>query len=104
MFNDQIAIKARWATFADYVDYSQVDATSLELNMSTLVGTANSTADAALKAWRWSSDDCNACVSAMKSAGSKSAAFALLGTYQYQSKDLPLKVAAGVAMTYLKQG
>jgi hypothetical protein len=102
MFNTSVSIQERWDTFSDYISESKADTTTLEMNVATILGTGNTTADKELKSWRWSTNDEQAAVKAMKSGSDDAAAFQNLAKYQYKGKVLPLKVGAGVAMKYLK--
>lgn len=102
MFNTKVSVAERWQTFADYISESKPDTTTIEMNIATIVGTGNKTADDALNNWRWSSSDEQSAVKAMQACASDADAFIKLGQYQYSGKDLPLKVASGVAMKYLK--
>jgi hypothetical protein len=105
MLNENHPIADRWNTFADFVEQSQADATTLAVSVSAIVITGNAAADQAAKQWPWSKGDEDAAVAAMATqVGSDMyRAFQTLGAYTYKGMALPVKVGAGVALRYLKQ-
>ena len=104
MFNEKKPIEERWDTFADYVQVSKADPGTLEMNMTVILSTGNTAADSALSSWKWSTDEENAVVNALKQYPAADAykAFQTLGTQTYNGQVLPVKVGASVAMKYLK--
>ena len=72
--------------------------------MSTLLQTKNSQADTEQQNWRWPADAQKALVTQMSANSGNKAylAFQTLAAATYDGKPLPVKVGAGVAMTYLK--
>jgi hypothetical protein len=64
----------------------------------------NATAEAALKAWRWTPAEQAAAVNAMAADIAPAnwyKAYQTLATYKYQGKTLPIKVGAAVAQKFI---
>lgn len=103
MLQDNLPVATRWTTFSEYAAEVQGDPTSLSLALSTLLQTANSLADTAQNAWRWSDSDQASLVAQMapNTGANAPAAFLTLGAATFQGNPLPVKVGATVAMKYL---
>jgi len=103
MLNEANSVQTRWTTFAQYVKEAEPDNTAQQMNIATVLMTANASADHAQQAWRWSSDDENALLGQMAACSSADQAYILLGGYTWQGQALPIKVGCSVALKYLNQ-
>jgi hypothetical protein len=103
MTNPANTVEQRWTTFSYYVAGG---ATAAEQNLvvSGILSMKTPAEDAALAAWRWSTADQTAAVNAMErytAPAQQPQAYTALAAYTYDSKTLPIKVGAGVALQYI---
>jgi len=86
------------------VQQSGASNATLQMTVAAVLMTKDAAADAASANWRWSSAQQQAAVTAMAAftGASTYRAFQTLGGYTFQNQALPVKVAAEVAMAYLK--
>jgi hypothetical protein len=97
--------KRAWATYADYVRQTEPDLVSQQLLLTMIMMTKDTAADNALSSWSWPENNKTAIVGQMAKFHTPSnyyLAYGMLGYATYRNQPLPVKVAGGVAMSYLK--
>jgi hypothetical protein len=103
MENPANTVETRWTTFSYYVA-GGATAAEQSLVVSGMLSMKNTADDAALAAWRWSTADESAAVSAMTqhtATAQQPQAYTTLAAYTYDGKTLPIKVGASVALKYI---